>query len=103
MVPCKSKVKRAVPADRRGRPEGARGVLGQSSLATLGADEDDEDKHENERDYLLMETIPDGQLYWIILEGSDPEETEMEGYKDKLTQHETWAMVHFIRAFAQED
>ena len=56
------------------------------------------------RDYTdksLMEKIPDGQLFWIILNGSDPDTTEMEGYKKKLTEEQVWKLVHYIRSFAR--
>jgi cytochrome c553 len=55
------------------------------------------------RDYTdksVMEKIPDGQLFWITLNGSDPDTTEMEGYKKKLTEEQVWRLVHYIRAFA---
>ena len=55
------------------------------------------------RDYTdksLMEKIPDGQLFWIILNGSDPDTTEMEGYKKKFTEEQVWKLVHYIRSFA---
>jgi mono/diheme cytochrome c family protein len=58
------------------------------------------------RDYTdgkLMGEIPDGQLFWIITNGSDPETTEMKGYKDKLTDEHIWQLIHFIRRFAQEN
>lgn len=54
------------------------------------------------RDYTdksLMEKIPDGQLFWIILNGSDPDTTEMEGYKKKLTDEQVWKLVYYIRSF----
>ena len=56
------------------------------------------------RDYTdksLMEKIPDGQLFWIIVNGSDPDTTEMEGYKKKLTEEQVWKLVHYIRSFAR--
>lgn len=55
------------------------------------------------RDYTdksLMEKIPDGQLFWIILNGSDPDTTEMEGYKKKFTEEQVWKLIHYIRSFA---
>jgi mono/diheme cytochrome c family protein len=55
------------------------------------------------RDYTdkaLMATIQDGQLFWIILNGSDPDTTEMEGYKKKFTEEQVWKLVHYIRSFA---
>lgn len=55
------------------------------------------------RDYTdksVMDNIPDGQLFWITLNGSDPDTTEMEGYKKKLTEEQVWKLVHYIRSFA---
>ncbi len=49
----------------------------------------------------LMETIPDGQLFWIICYGSDPDITEMKGYKKKLSEEQMWSLVHYIRSFAR--
>jgi mono/diheme cytochrome c family protein len=54
------------------------------------------------RDYTdksLMAKIPDGQLFWIILNGSDPDTTDMEGYKKKLTEEQVWKLVHYVRSF----
>jgi mono/diheme cytochrome c family protein len=58
------------------------------------------------RDYTdrnLMSEIPDGQLFWIITNGSDPDTTEMEGYKDQLTDEQIWQLIHHIRLLAQEN
>jgi mono/diheme cytochrome c family protein len=55
------------------------------------------------RDYTdktLMTKIPDGQLFWIILNGSDLDTTDMEGYKKKLTEEQAWKLVHYIRSFS---
>ncbi|TKB62541.1 MAG: c-type cytochrome [Nitrospira sp.] len=55
------------------------------------------------RDYTdktLMVKIPDGQLCWIILNGSDLDTTDMEGYKKKFTEDQVWKLVHYIRSFA---
>jgi mono/diheme cytochrome c family protein len=49
----------------------------------------------------LMETIPDGQLFWIICYGSDPDITEMKGYKKKLSDEQMWSLIHYIRSFAR--
>ena len=49
----------------------------------------------------VMEKIPDGQLFWIIANGSDPEATEMGAYKKKLSEEQMWALVHYIRAFVR--
>jgi mono/diheme cytochrome c family protein len=58
-------------------------------------------KPRNYTDKNLMAAIPDGQLYWIIMNGSDPEETEMSGYKKKLSEEQMWKLVHYIRTFAR--
>lgn len=58
-------------------------------------------KPRNYTNKAVMEKIPDGQLFWIIANGSDPEATEMGPYKKKLSEEQMWALVHFIRAFAQ--
>lgn len=49
----------------------------------------------------VMENIPDGQLFWIIANGSDPEATEMGPYKKKLSEEQIWALVHYIRTFTR--
>ncbi len=56
-------------------------------------------KPRNYRDKAVMVKIPDGQLFWIIANGSDPEATEMGPYKKKLSEEQMWALVHYIRAF----
>lgn len=58
-------------------------------------------KPRNYRDKAVMETIPDGQLFWIIANGSDSEATEMGPYKKKLSEEQMWALVHYIRTFQQ--
>jgi mono/diheme cytochrome c family protein len=58
-------------------------------------------KPRNYTDKSLMQTIPDGQLFWIICYGSDPDTTEMKGYKKKLSEEQMWSLVHYIRAFAR--
>jgi len=58
-------------------------------------------KPRNYTDKALMEKIPDGQLFWIILDGSDPETTEMESFKGKITEEETWELIHYIRSLAK--
>lgn len=58
-------------------------------------------KPRNYRDRNLMSTIPDGQLFWIIMNGSDPEATEMAGYKKKLPEDHVWKLIHYIRSFAK--
>lgn len=59
-------------------------------------------KPRNYRDKSVMEQIPDGQLFWIIANGSDPEATEMGPYKKKLSEEQMWALVHYIRAFTRQ-
>ncbi|MEQ1680442.1 MAG: cytochrome c [Nitrospira sp.] len=59
-------------------------------------------KPRNYRDKNVMEKIPDGQLFWIIANGSDPEATEMSGYKKKLSEEQMWALVHYIRKFTMQ-
>lgn len=59
-------------------------------------------KPRNYRDRNLMEKIPDGQLFWIIANGSDPEATEMSAYKKKLSEEQMWALVHYIRTFTRQ-
>lgn len=58
-------------------------------------------KPRNYTNKTAMEKIPDGQLFWIIANGSDPEATEMGAYKKKLSEEQMWSLVHFIRAFSQ--
>lgn len=58
-------------------------------------------KPRNYTDKSLMEKIPDGQLFWIICYGSDPDTTEMKGYKKKLSEEQMWSLVHYIRSFAR--
>jgi mono/diheme cytochrome c family protein len=45
----------------------------------------------------MMQNIPDGQLFWIIRNGS--EGTEMAGYKT-LNDDEIWKLVSYIRQFS---
>ncbi|MFO0700006.1 MAG: c-type cytochrome [Nitrospira sp.] len=58
-------------------------------------------KPRNYTDKALMDKIPDGQLFWVICYGSDPDTTEMKGYKKKLSDEQMWSLVHYIRAFAR--
>lgn len=58
-------------------------------------------KPRNYTDKSLMEKIPDGQLFWIICYGSDPDTTEMKGYKKKLSDEQMWSLVHYIRSFGK--
>lgn len=58
------------------------------------------------RDYTdreTMEKLSDGQLFWIILNGSDPKTTEMEAFKKKLTEEDAWKLVHYIRSFTNNN
>lgn len=45
-----------------------------------------------------MQKLPDGQLFWIIKNGS--KNTSMFAFKD-LSDHQIWQLVHYIRAFAK--
>jgi mono/diheme cytochrome c family protein len=45
-----------------------------------------------------METIPDGQLFWIIRNGS--EGTGMPAFSD-LSDEQIWRLILFVRSFAQ--
>jgi mono/diheme cytochrome c family protein len=47
----------------------------------------------------FMNSRKDGQLLWIILNGSDPNTTEMTGFKGKLSEDDAWKLVLFIREF----
>lgn len=58
-------------------------------------------KPRNYTNKTVMEKIPDGQLFWIIANGSDPEATEMGPYKKKLSEEQMWALVHYIRNFTR--
>lgn len=54
------------------------------------------------RNFACKETvngIPDGQLYWIIRNGSPG--TAMPGFGDKLSERETWQVVLYLRRLAQ--
>jgi mono/diheme cytochrome c family protein len=48
---------------------------------------------------LTMSTIPDGQLYWIIKDGSIG--TSMPAF-DKLNDTQIWQLVMYIRHFAKQ-
>ena len=52
-------------------------------------------------DQKFMSTRADGQFFWIILNGSDPDTTEMAGFKKKLSEDDAWKLVHLIREFAR--
>lgn len=46
-----------------------------------------------------VEGIPDGQLFWIIKNGSPG--TAMPDFGDKLTDEQIWQIVHYLRALAE--
>ncbi len=46
-----------------------------------------------------MNTISDGQLFWIIKNGSRG--TEMPAHKATLRDKEIWQLIHFIRQFSR--
>ena len=46
-----------------------------------------------------METLTDGQLFWIIRNGSP--NTSMFGFPD-LSDKQVWQLVHYIRQFAKK-
>ncbi len=48
----------------------------------------------------MMDNIPDGQLFWIIKNGS--EGTAMPAFKN-LEDDQIWQLVHYIRHFADRD
>jgi mono/diheme cytochrome c family protein len=47
----------------------------------------------------MMDPIPDGQLFWIIQNGSRG--TTMPPHKATLSETETWQLIHFIRTFSR--
>jgi len=54
------------------------------------------------RNFACEETvngIPDGQLFWIIENGSPG--TAMPGFGDKLEDEQIWQLVHYLRALAE--
>ncbi len=54
------------------------------------------------RNFACRETvngIPDGQLYWIIRNGSPG--TAMPAFGDELSERETWQVVLYLRQLAQ--
>ncbi len=46
-----------------------------------------------------MKSLPDGQLFWIIRNGSPG--TSMFGYSG-LSDNEIWQLIHYIRQFAKK-
>lgn len=47
----------------------------------------------------IMDIIPDGQLFWVIQNGSKG--TAMPMHKSTLSETETWQLIHFIRRFSK--
>ncbi len=46
-----------------------------------------------------MKTIPDGQMFWIIRNGSRG--TAMPAHESTLSEKETWQLILFVRQFAE--
>lgn len=46
----------------------------------------------------IMKTLPDGQLFWIIKNGSKG--TKMPAHKSTLRDREIWQLIHYLRRFA---
>ncbi|MEC7641343.1 MAG: cytochrome c, partial [Nitrospinota bacterium] len=46
----------------------------------------------------IMKTLPDGQLVWIIKNGSKG--TKMPAHKSTLWDREIWQLIHYLRTFA---
>jgi mono/diheme cytochrome c family protein len=98
-VPPTSEVVKEAPSIYETKCSKCHGDKGDGKgSATKGLDV----KPRNYRDKTVMEKIPDGQLFWIIANGSDPEATEMGSYKKKLSEEQMWALVHYIRRFTQQ-
>ena len=45
-----------------------------------------------------MQQLPDGQLFWIIKNGS--KNTSMYAFSD-LSNHQIWQLIHYVRTFAK--
>ena len=45
----------------------------------------------------IMESLPDGQLFWIIRNGSKG--TAMPAHKNHLTDRQIWQLITYIRSF----
>ena len=45
----------------------------------------------------IMSTLADGQLFWIIKNGSKG--TKMPIHKNTLTDRQIWQLIHYIRQF----
>ncbi|CUS31320.1 c-type cytochrome [Candidatus Nitrospira nitrificans] len=97
-IPPTSEVVKEAPSIYETKCSKCHGEKGDGKgSATKGLDV----KPRNYTDRSVMEKIPDGQLFWIIANGSDPEATEMGAYKKKLSEEQMWALVHHIRKFTQ--
>lgn len=95
-VPPNAEVVKEAPSVYESKCSKCHGDRGDGKgSATKGLDV----KPRNYTNRSVMEKIPDGQLFWIIANGSDPEATEMGAYKKKLSEEQMWALVHYIRTF----
>ncbi|MZH02302.1 MAG: c-type cytochrome [Nitrospinae bacterium] len=66
-----------------------------------GAAESDFESTPSPRNFTCTQTmqkLPDGQLFWIIKNGS--KNTSMFAFSD-LSDHQIWQLIHYIRAFAK--
>ncbi|MBH0179154.1 MAG: c-type cytochrome [Nitrospira sp.] len=98
-IPLTSEVVKGAPSVYENKCSKCHGDKGDGKgSATKGLDV----KPRNYRDKDVMGKLPDGQLFWIIANGSDPEATEMGSYKKKLSEEQMWALVHYIRTFTQQ-
>jgi mono/diheme cytochrome c family protein len=98
-IPSTAEIVKEVPSVYESKCSKCHGDKGDGKgSATKGLDV----KPRNYRDKTVMEKIPDGQLFWIIANGSDPEATEMSPYKKKLSEEQMWALVHYIRNFTRQ-
>ena len=48
----------------------------------------------------MMESFPDGQLFWIIKSGSRG--TAMPAHKSTMSDREIWQLIHYIRQFTSQ-
>lgn len=48
----------------------------------------------------MMKEIPDGQLFWIIKNGSRG--TAMPAHKSTLSDRQIWQLIHYLRGFSKE-
>ncbi len=98
-IPPTSEVVKEAPSIYENKCSKCHGDRGDGKgSATKGLDV----KPRNYTDKNVMGKIPDGQLFWIIANGSDPEATEMGPYKKKLSEEQMWALVHYIRKFTTQ-